>query len=305
MTTTDRSGLRRVSIEASTLILVGGVDDRNFLKEFLAFCGISDIQIEEVGGKDRFSKFLRLLLPAAPNLSQLRSLAVMRDADLDVTAAQASVTGMLRAFIRRLENGAQETTSIRTSQFLFPDNRHTGTLETLLWSTVPDGQQSCVKKFLACAEDDWGAPLAERWVDKARVHAYLASSPLKVEGDGKRGSTRSRPGLLTGVSVRAGIWDLNHDAFNPLLAFAQRLWMVSIVGQAGNSTAGVAALGTAVPAACYRMPVCRRLILLRRNHWTEAPCLHRRMRRSWRGGRFRVTNQIVADADGHGFIGRA
>ena len=224
MTTTDRSGLRRVSIEAPTLILVEGVDDLHFLKEFLAFCGIPDIQIEEVGGKDRFSKFLQLLLPEAPNLSQLRSLAVVRDADLDVTAAQTSVTGMLQAFTRRLKDGAQETTSIRTSQFLFPDNQHIGTLESLLWSTVLDGQQSCVKEFLACTEDDWGrAPLAEHWVDKARVYAYLAGSPLKVEGDGSRGSTRVRPGLLTGVSVRAGIWDLNHDAFNPLRAFAQRL----------------------------------------------------------------------------------
>ena len=163
MTTTDRSGLRRVSIESSTLILIEGVDDLHFLKEFLAFCDIPDIQIEEVGGKDRFSKFLQLLLPEAPNLSQLRSLAVVRDADLDVTAAQTSVTGMLQAFTRRLENGAQATTSIRTSQFLFPDNQHIGTLESLLWSTVPDGQQSCVKEFLACIEDDWGRdPLAER-----------------------------------------------------------------------------------------------------------------------------------------------
>lgn len=224
MTTTERSGLRRVSIEASTLILVEGVDDLHFLKEFLAFCGIPDIQIEEVGGKDRFGKFLQLLLPEAPNLSQLRSLAVVRDADLDVTAAKTSATGMLRAFTRRLENGAQKTTSLRTSQFLFPDNRHRGTLETLLWSTVPDGQKSCVKEFLTCTENDWGrGPLAERWVDKARVYAYLASSPLKVEGDGSRGATRSRPGLLTGVSVRAGVWDLNHDAFNPLRAFVQGL----------------------------------------------------------------------------------
>ena len=90
MTTTDRSGLRRVSIEASTLILVEGVDDLYFLKEFLAFCGIPDIQIEEVGGKDRFNKFLRLLLSEAPNSSQLRSLAVVRDADLDVAAAKTS-----------------------------------------------------------------------------------------------------------------------------------------------------------------------------------------------------------------------
>ena len=75
MTTTDRSGLRRVSIEASTLILVEGVDDLYFLKEFLAFCGIPDIQIEEVGGKDRFNKFLRLLLSEAPIR---RSCAVLR-----------------------------------------------------------------------------------------------------------------------------------------------------------------------------------------------------------------------------------
>ncbi len=36
--------------------------------------------------------------------------------------------------------------------------------------------------------------------------------------------------------------------------------------------------------------------LLKRNRWTEDPFLHRQMRKSWRGGRSHVTNQIVADA---------
>ena len=36
--------------------------------------------------------------------------------------------------------------------------------------------------------------------------------------------------------------------------------------------------------------------LLKRNCWAEDPFLHRQMRKSWRGGRSRVTNQIVADA---------
>ena len=36
--------------------------------------------------------------------------------------------------------------------------------------------------------------------------------------------------------------------------------------------------------------------LLKQNRWTEDPFLHRQMRKSWRGGQSRVTNQIVADA---------
>ena len=35
--------------------------------------------------------------------------------------------------------------------------------------------------------------------------------------------------------------------------------------------------------------------LLKQNRWTEDPFLHRQMRKSWRGGRSHVTNQIVAD----------
>ncbi len=36
--------------------------------------------------------------------------------------------------------------------------------------------------------------------------------------------------------------------------------------------------------------------LLKQNRWTEDSFLHRQMRKSWRGGRSHVTNQIVADA---------
>ena len=224
MTTADRSSSRKVIIETSTLILVEGVDDHKFLKEFLSFSEIQDIQIEMVGSKDYFKKFIRLILPQAPNLSRLEHLAVVRDADCDFSAAETSVTMILQAFASRFENRATGTTSIRTSQFLFPDNQHEGTLETLLWSTVPNGQRSCVEEFLTCIGKDWGqGSLAAHRVDKARVYAYLASGPLKMESHGRRGSIRSRPGLLTGISVGAGIWDLNHDAFNPLREFAKGL----------------------------------------------------------------------------------
>ncbi len=39
--------------------------------------------------------------------------------------------------------------------------------------------------------------------------------------------------------------------------------------------------------------------LLKQNRWTEDPFLHRRMRKQWQGGRSRVTNQIVADAESY------
>ncbi len=39
--------------------------------------------------------------------------------------------------------------------------------------------------------------------------------------------------------------------------------------------------------------------LLKQNRWDEDPFLHRQMRKQWKGGQSRVTNQIVADADSY------
>ena len=40
-------------------------------------------------------------------------------------------------------------------------------------------------------------------------------------------------------------------------------------------------------------------VLLKTNAWTGDPFLHRQMRKSWKGGRSRVTNQIVADTNSY------
>ena len=226
MTTFHHTNLRRVAIDERILLLVEGRDDLEFLDAFLTFYAISEFQIIEVGSKDNFRQFLNHVLPAAPNLAKLEHLAIVRDADLDAAAAETSVSSMLQSFVSdaKSRSKAPATTSIRTSQFLFPDNQHEGTLETLLWATVPDGQKACVGEFLTCADRDWRSdPIAAHRVDKARVYSYLASSPLKVNDDGLRGPDRCRPGLLTGVSVRAGAWDLHHSVFDPLRDFAMNL----------------------------------------------------------------------------------
>ncbi len=65
-----------ITIERDNLLLVEGKDELYFFKALLTHISIEDIQIIEVGGKDKFKdEFPALLL--SPNFSAVKKYAVV------------------------------------------------------------------------------------------------------------------------------------------------------------------------------------------------------------------------------------
>ena len=70
------------------VLLVEGIDDARFFEAFLGWLGkVDDVQVAQVGGKDRFRQFLDGPLKRANNFPRLRRLGIIRDADSDASVS--------------------------------------------------------------------------------------------------------------------------------------------------------------------------------------------------------------------------
>ncbi len=191
-------------------VLIGeGRDEENFFKALVVHLGVTDVQVEEYGGKANLQNYLREfgLRPGRPNVV---GLGITRDADSSVAQAFQSVCTSLR------NNGLPAPTASgqiaagppRVGVFILPDNRRNGMLEDLCLDAVQtDGAIACVDDYFQCVRRTTArqhTPTA-----KARVHAWLAS--------------QDDPDLRLGEAAQRGFWPWYAVAFQPLVQFLQAL----------------------------------------------------------------------------------
>ena len=76
---------------AKPKLLIGeGREEELFFTAFLAHLNISDVQVEQYGGKQALPKYLRTL-PRRPGYLQIVSLGITRDADNSAQSAFQSI----------------------------------------------------------------------------------------------------------------------------------------------------------------------------------------------------------------------
>ena len=133
-------------------------------------------------------------------------LGVTRDADDDSQAAYQSTRAQLAKVGLPLPgNPAAKGATLRVEVMILPPEQQKGCLENVLWETVATTSTAgCTRDYVACAEIPEGNRRA-----KAMVHAYLATKPT--------------PGLKIGEAAKAGYWELNHNALDPLKRFLSKL----------------------------------------------------------------------------------
>jgi hypothetical protein len=190
-------------------LLIGeGKEEVMFFNALLNHLKITDVKVEEYGGKGKLSDYLKTLV-VRPGYANLITVGITRDADGSATDAFKSVTNFLglTGLISPARSGLRANGIPNVGIFIFPDGEHSGMLEDLALEALQgDPVLRCVEEFLACASDV-SANIKE--VSKAKIHAWLA--------------TRNPPDLRLGIAAQKGLIDWQHPSFLSLTNFLQAL----------------------------------------------------------------------------------
>lgn len=202
-----------VKIVRSKILVVEGRDEEMFFDAALQdHLGLTDIQIMPIGGKTKLT--LNMKGPVNDvGFPMVRSLAILRDADLTapgaatVAAGQAfqSVCGSLQhvGLPCPAAHGRFAIGPPRVGIFIVPNGVDDGMLETLcLLSVASLAEYPCVDGYLQCLQ---GHGVIPSNLHKARAHAWLASRP--------------EPDKRVGEAAQASYWPWNSGAFQDLWSF--------------------------------------------------------------------------------------
>ena len=192
-------------IEKPKLLLVEGNDEVRLFCALAKSIGAEDVQIRAYRGKDNLRRFLRVI-PQIPGYSELKAIAVARDADENGDGAAQSVRDALAAAALPVPDSPLKPADdgrIAVRYLIIPPNSESGALEDVcLASVAEDPAMACVEDYFRCVERRaLDGPKAAR-MSKARVHAFLSS--------------RENPSLRLGEAAERGVWRFDAPAFSPL-----------------------------------------------------------------------------------------
>ncbi len=191
-------------------LLIGeGIDELRFFKALLKFLDITHIQVEQYGGKDKLSNYLRGL-SKRPGYQELESLAIFRDADQNAQSAFQSVEYYLKATQLASPNksGKFAEGKPRVGVFILPDGVNPGMLEDVCLAAVQSSKEmTCVDQYFQCLAST--TQKQPRHLSKARVHAWLSS--------------QSEPDKRLAEAAAAGYWPWESQAFDSIKQFLRAL----------------------------------------------------------------------------------
>jgi hypothetical protein len=187
-----------------------GGDDQGVIAGVAASINITDIRVEPFLGKDNLRNFLRVLR-TRPEFAQnkVATIAIIRDADEDETAAFQSVCDALKAnnFKAPEKNGGFVANGIRVGVLVVGPNDGKGMVEDLCLKSVSHLPEfPCVNNYFQCI-----AERSERKVfsSKAKVRVWMASH---VDHE-----------LYVGKAAEKGYWPWQSAAFDSIKEFLRQV----------------------------------------------------------------------------------
>lgn len=196
------------------LLLVEGADEKWF---FIWACRVyrtEHIQVMDFGGIADLPNFLRLLTKT-PGFHEIKSLAIVRDAERNANKAIQDIQNALKYINLAAPNHPFEQIhkSDRFIEFgIFPGQKdcngwENGTLEDLCLKTVPnDSLLSLARDYVEKAD----AIHSIHHKHKARLHTWLSGNEPYI-------------GMKIGEAAQAGAWNWQSQAMMPFKDLMQRL----------------------------------------------------------------------------------
>lgn len=192
-----------ITITQSKLLLGEGKEEELFFTELLKYMGINNIEIVTYNGKDNLSNYLKTL-QLIPGFADLISLGITRDADNNKDTAFQSVYTALKNNNLPTPETNQKENKLSSKIFILPNNNEPGMLEDLCIQSISNEVGiSCVENYFQCIQNQTGRQPNN--MAKAKVHAWLAS--------------QIQPDKRLGESAKAGYWNWDNLAFEPLKNF--------------------------------------------------------------------------------------
>jgi hypothetical protein len=191
-------------------LLIGeGKEEVDFFTAFLAHLNITNVQVEQYGGKQGLPRYLSTLV-VRPGYLDVVSLGITRDADNSAQGAFQSVCNSLHRVSLSVPNQPGEIVgdSPQVSVMILPHGQEKGMLEDLCLAAVKtDPVLQCVDEYFDCVYRTVGREPNN--MAKARVHAWLSS---QIEPDKRLGE-----------AAKAGYLPWDSPGFDSLKQFLQAL----------------------------------------------------------------------------------
>lgn len=195
-------------VVSEKVLAVEGKDEVNFFSAFLDHIEVLNVRVEEVGGKNQFKNKIPALIKSS-EFSEMKVLAVVRDADEDANAAFDSTRIVLE---REGLKPPEEMNSFsegdpRVGVFIMPGDFDFGMLEDLCLKTVKNHPaMECVNVWIDCISQLKEKP---RNMAKAKAQVFLAAMPEIVSS--------------VGIGAQKGYWNFDSEELEALRSFIGNL----------------------------------------------------------------------------------
>ncbi|MBI5418255.1 hypothetical protein HZA55_10000 [Candidatus Poribacteria bacterium] len=206
---------KKTKIESTCLLAVEGKDECNFFEALLKHINLNNIQIVDIGGKDKFPNEFQNLYNME-RFNKIEYLGFIRDAEKN--PAQSAFDSICRVLnehklsIPAKINEIKNNTNPNIGIFIMPDNSGMGMLENLCLKTIElSPQYTCVNEFIACFTQHQKEEEKIIFNDpKARVQTYLASRSPIVNS--------------LGLGAKNGYWNFDHSCLDDIKKFLKSLF---------------------------------------------------------------------------------
>jgi hypothetical protein len=203
------------TIHSTSFLAVEGKDEKNFFEALLTYLSIPDVQVEDVGGKDKFKKEL-FAWSFVENFMKINKLAFIRDAeDKKADSGFLSICDALKSLEVPQPNSIDTVFNQNNKKvgiFIMPNNLNEGMLENLcLESISSDPIEKCINDFINCSAEYLDSSNHLKYNEpKSRVQIYLASKTPIVNS--------------LGLGAQKGYWNFKHQCFTKISDFLRNVF---------------------------------------------------------------------------------